>query len=619
MIYLISERSLPWGHKATLGDLEIPDTIQLDIETTGLCAWNDTILSVQIGFGGNAYVIDTHDFDFSRLKFLEDKLCIGHNIKFDLLFLLNEGITVNRVWDTYICELLLTNGKIAKRDLGSVVSRYTDGHVNKDVREKLMRFKLNHRDCIEYAGKDVLYLEDVAKAQWTRLKYNKLTVAAKNEMANIVPFTYMEQCGFYMNPEEWIAATKVAEVEVKELNKALDRQLVDLDGSYRQSQGNLFSDGLESTVNWNSPAQVGEVFDKLGYTDGDGVSVDVLGGKPEPLIQNYIHYKKMVKLEGTYGMNFLNHIKPDGRVHTNYKLLVSTGRTSSSPNLQNIPAGNDVYRHAFQAEKGNVLIVADYSGQESVILADRSKEPNLLKFYKEGGADLHSYVAKLVWPDELGELELSEIKANHSELRQRAKSTTFALAYGASPHSVGVEVYNRFMMAFPGLFEYFDDQELRTLENGYITINGKSGMKYWIEGFHYFLDLRRKMDNSWWADFRKAKGRHDYSKLLKMKDDYYKVGGAIRRKSMNYPIQGTAAHQKKRALREIYSLLVNQNLLNVVKMCVEVHDEVVIECPKEMADWLAPEIQNRMEAAANYYLDILTMKASPLITDYWTH
>lgn len=624
-IYLISDNpNLPWDNRCELSDLNPPKTIQLDLETTGLDPYNDRIICVQVGYDDKAFVIDTPpDFDFSSLKWLENHTAIGHNIKFDLLFLLYENIQIKKVWDTFLAEQILTNGQSIKCGLGHVAKRYTGANLDKDTIPILLRYGLRHKSVIEYSGKDVLYLENVAKQQVTKLKSRKSFKAAMEEMQTVPPLAYMEYCGFYLNQEEWLKAGQVS-LDLKEsLVNDLHKTIIKYDPSYRDPQLDLFSPEEKSTVKWSSPKQVSEAFQSLGIVTEPGVSRPKIEHIDHELVKAYLGYTAQNKLYGTYGPKFLRHVKDDGRIRTNFKQLVSTGRTSSSPNLQNIPSfgeeERDVYRHAFQAEEGNVLIVADYSGQESVILADRSKEPNLLEFYQSGGADLHSYVARLVWPEELAGLDLADIKKNHPDRRQTAKSTTFALAYGASPKSVGEEVYERFMDAFPGLFDYFDLCENRTLENGYITINDKTGMKFYIEDWDYFLDLRRKMDQSWWAEYRQARGTHRFKKYEKMKDDFYKIGGSIRRKSMNYPIQGTAAHQKKKAIRDIFGFLGNQNLIPTVKLCVEVHDELVIECPHEMADKLAPEVQRLMEGAANHYLEVLTMKASPVITKHWRH
>lgn len=95
-------------------------------------------------------------------------------------------------------------------------------------------------------------------------------------------------------------------------------------------------------------------------------------------------------------------------------------------NLQNIPS-DESYRECFIASEGCKLITADYSGQETVVLANDSKDKNMLSFYKTGENDLHSYNAKMIFKDELKDLSLSEIKNKHPDLREKAKPVSFAI------------------------------------------------------------------------------------------------------------------------------------------------------------------------------------------------
>jgi DNA polymerase I-like protein with 3'-5' exonuclease and polymerase domains len=116
---------------------------------------------------------------------------------------------------------------------------------------------------------------------------------------------------------------------------------------------------------------------------------------------------------------------------------MNTGRLSSGqkgapkrgmpqmPNMQNIPSDNRT-RGCFQAEKGNVLIVSDYSGQEQIVLANKSLDDDLLEFYAKGLGDMHSFIASKIFP-ELGDLSLDEIKDNHKGKRQIAKGAGFAI------------------------------------------------------------------------------------------------------------------------------------------------------------------------------------------------
>ena len=209
-------------------------------------------------------------------------------------------------------------------------------------------------------------------------------------------------------------------------------------------QVDLFSNECEVGVNWNSPPQVLKIFQGQGipteYKKKQTVSAKLMERHKRDfeLVRRYLYYKQRAKDCSTYGNKFLNAVRADGRIHTSFKQLVSTGRMSCGrkarekgqldlPNLQNIPKVDGKHvkaveaRYCFVPEPGNVFIVADYASQESRILADKTKDKGLLDFYLTGGADLHSYTAQKIWPQLLNELTLGEVKDKFPELRDTAK------------------------------------------------------------------------------------------------------------------------------------------------------------------------------------------------------
>jgi DNA polymerase-1 len=159
-----------------------------------------------------------------------------------------------------------------------------------------------------------------------------------------------------------------------------------------------------------------------------------------PIIKPYLKYKETQKEVSTYGYNWKNYINPiTGRIHTSFTQILNTGRMSSGnkyenlPNIQNLPRGEDT-RSCFISEPGNLLIDADYASQEQIVLANFSKEPNLLEFYHRGFQDMHSYVAFLMYKDirkctveELTPEKLSYVKEEYPEQRRIAKSAGFAI------------------------------------------------------------------------------------------------------------------------------------------------------------------------------------------------
>jgi DNA polymerase-1 len=154
----------------------------------------------------------------------------------------------------------------------------------------------------------------------------------------------------------------------------------------------------------------------------DSIDKKVLGPqkKKHPIISTYIEFTEHQKVVSTYGENWFDYInKATGRIHSNYQQIMNTGRLSSGqkgdkkkglpqlPNMQNIPSDSRT-RSCFQSQKGNTLIVSDYSGQEQIVLANKSLDKDLLYFYSSGLSDMHSFIASKIFPELVG-LSLDEI------------------------------------------------------------------------------------------------------------------------------------------------------------------------------------------------------------------
>lgn len=223
-------------------------------------------------------------------------------------------------------------------------------------------------------------------------------------------------------------------------------------------QGSLFT-GFDTeprcTVNWNSPKQVIPLLEFFGFnllvkdkkTGQMKKSIDatVIEGQKEksPISKVYLEYKAAQKVVSTYGQNVLDLINPvTGRIHTNFNQIgtdtfrlssgggedieVIPGRKVPLINLQNIPADKDT-REAFIAEEGNSFISIDFSGEESVILANISGDKAMIELFTTGCGDLHSLVAKMVYKEELKDVPVEDVKKVRPDLRKKAKAPEFQL------------------------------------------------------------------------------------------------------------------------------------------------------------------------------------------------
>ena len=239
-------------------------------------------------------------------------------------------------------------------------------------------------------------------------------------------------------------------------------------------------------INWNSHVQVSKLFIKIGIpiriVDKDktrklGKTVyknSVAEGhlskykKKFKIVKAYLLYKKMSKLVSTYGESFLKHVNPvTKRVHSSYFQILNTGRISSSgPNMQNIPTEDKAhgFRRAFEAIEDWEIVVADYSGQETRVLADFAAEPALIHFLLNGDGDLHSDTARRMFPNFIS-------KKESPVLRAKAKNLNFSISYGGNeqtlwekyqiPVTEGKKLIKSYYNIYPALKSYFElEQQL---------------------------------------------------------------------------------------------------------------------------------------------------------------
>ncbi len=325
--------------------------------------------------------------------------------------------------------------------------------------------------------------------------------------------------------------------------------------------------------NIGSPKQLGEVlFERLGFAGGKksaksgayGTDSDVLEALAEQghnIAKNVLEWRGLSKLKSTYTDALPKSInKQTGRVHTTFNLAhTSTGRLSSiEPNLQNIPIrsteGKEI-RKAFIAEEGNVLISADYSQIELRLLAHMADIPPLKTAFLNG-IDIHTQTAAQVFG-----LKTEDVT---SAQRRSAKAINFGIIYGQSAFGlaaglgIGREEAGAYIKSyfeqFPGIQKYMEVTKAFAREHGYVET---------------------------------LLGRKCYTPLILNKN------GGLRqfaeRAAINAPLQGTAADIIKKAMIELHELGVN--------LLLQVHDELIIECPETKAEATAALVKKTMEHA----------------------
>ena len=332
----------------------------------------------------------------------------------------------------------------------------------------------------------------------------------------------------------------------------------------------------QEPFNINSTKQLGELlFDKLGLPPvkktktGYSTNAEVLEKlkSKHPIIPAIMDYRILTKLKSTYADGLMKQIGEDGRIHTTFQNLVTaTGRLSSTePNLQNIPVRTDLgaeIRKMFVPKAGHVLVDADYSQIELRVLAHIADDKTMQAAFC-GGVDIHSATAAQVFG-----VAVEEVTALQ---RRHAKAVNFGIVYGISEFSLSEDI---------GVSRY----EARDYIDSYLA-NYSGVRKY----------MKHVVDNARTCGYTQTMfGRKRYIPELTASNFNIRSGGE--RMALNTPIQGTAADLIKLAMLRVEQAL-NENFPEA-KLLLQVHDELIVECPEEIAPQVAQLVSSEMESIA---------------------
>ena len=627
------------------------EEIAFDIETTGFDVYTKKILSYQVGNEKDQFVVDAQEHPITLIKsLLETKTLLIHNASFDVNFLYHYRIIPIKIWDTFLVEAVLNKGdKTVRKALDVVAYRYCKANLDKQIRGAIHKEGLSER-VIEYAANDVKYLHSIKRKQLAIVNHKDLLQSVQLENEFVRALTYVKYCGIYLNPDDWNKKCQEDLIERTKTLKDLDDWVIDNKlTTYIDTQ--LSFSWIEGQrrclINWSSSKQVIKLFKELGIdvsTDEDKESVDVKNLKSQEnkfeILPLYVKHKKQEKLITTYGLDVLNTINPiTGRVHTTFMQIMDTGRISSgdkrnnkySINLQNIPADKRT-RSCFQPMEGNAFIDADYSGQEQIVFANKTMEPNLIKFYRDKLGDMHSFIASKIYPEIEG-TPLHDIPSKFKVQRQAAKAAGFAINYGGNGLTIannlnisleeGSFIYDAYFKAFPGIKNYFEHVTKDALTKGYILFNDIIKSKCFIPQFYELKRLEKIMNRpGFWVFYREHKLKNSKvfkEELYPIVRKKFKLQSSISRMSLNYPIQGTSAEITKIATIYFFKYLIENNLLFKVLIVNLIHDEILLEVPKEMAESISIVLKQCMEKAGNIFCKTVKLEATPLITDFWEH
>ena len=560
-----------------------------DVETTSKRPVWARLVGISFSFeGGNAFYLplahrylgapEQLEFEVVREKLkqvFEDKSIkkCGHNIKYDLIVMSNEGIALDGVdFDTMIASYLL-NPSSRGHGLDALTMEYF-GHKNLTYKEmtgtgsKEIGFdEVEVGRATEYAAEDSDMTWRLKGKLQPQLKDSTLKLYKEIELPLLEVLAEIELNGVYIDRKH-----------LTELSSKIDKKLLRLEKDIYVLADEQF--------NINSPKQLSVIlFEKLKLPvvkktkTGYSTDVSVLGqlALKHKLPEQVLSYRQLAKLKSTYVDALPGEIfKKTGRVHTSFNQTVAaTGRLSSSnPNLQNIPIRSDMgkeIRKAFTAEEDNMLLSADYSQIELRILAHLSKDKALKRAFDKG-EDVHARTAADIFGGSIGQVD--------EKSRRMAKAVNFGIIYGLSAFGLSRQLNISRRDAQDFIDQYFSlYSSVKDFMGNTITEARECG--YTLTMFH-----RRRY-------------------LPDLKSDNRQVRESAERIAINSPIQGSAADLIKVAM-----IRLSRNLKKIKlnsKMILQVHDELLFECPVQEKKEIESLVRKEMEGA--YSLSV------PLVVD----
>ena len=503
---------------------------------------------------------------------------IAHNAKYDYIILTRHGLNVSPItFDTMIAEFVVDPAShnlglknLARARLGEEMVRIED--LIGTGRKQISMAEVAIEAAGAYAAADAettLRLMPIMQSDVKRVHGEKLMTDV--EMPLVCVLADMEMNGVLLDLPFF-----------KQMSDKLSSRMIEIEKRVYESVGKAF--------NINSTQQLSDIlFNRLGLESPDksrktasghfstsAFILEALRGK-HPVVDMVLEHRELSKLKSTYVDALPAAVVPQtGRVHTSYSQTGAvTGRISSSnPNLQNIPIRTEEgrrIRNAFIADKGNVLLSVDYSQIELRIVAYMAQDEAMLAAFR-AGEDIHLTTAAAIYgvPKE----------AVTKNMRRHAKAINFGLIYGMSVFGLKnttdltlAEAENfvkAYFQKFPGVKKYLDGIRKIAAQQGYVeTLLGRR---------RYFPALQGSLNQT-----------------LKNREE---------REAINSPVQGTAADIMKIAMLRIPDALKAANLHG--KMLLQVHDELVLECPREEMEETARVVQATMANAYPMSIPLLT-------------
>lgn len=585
------------GLKAMLIALNKADLIAYDTETTSTDQMQADLVGISLAVNGEeGYYIPVghkagkqlameHVLEALTAPLTNPNIPkAAHNFKYDYVMLKRYGLEVSPVsFDTMIAEWVRDPGS---RNLGLKNLSWTRlGIQMTEISELIGKGKKQITmaevpidKAAPYAAADAAVVYQLVSLLREDLeKENLLDLFNDMEMPLIEILSEMEMAGIALD-----------DAYLANMSETLNTRMLEIRDAIFNQVGTPF--------NLNSTQQLSNaLFNQLGITPPDGTKKTASGHystnatvlealkEKHPIVEQVLEYREMAKLKSTYVDALPTQINPTtGRVHTSYNQVgTSTGRIASQkPNLQNIPIRTELgrkVRDAFVAEEGNVLLAVDYSQVELRIVAHMADDKAMLDAFLND-QDIHATTAAAI-----NNVSLEEVT---KEMRRHAKAINFGLIYGMSAFGLTrttdltlAEAENfvkAYFTEFPGVRDYLDEIKRKAAKDEFVeTLLGRK---------RYFRGLGKQKN-----------------RLIRQREE---------REAINAPIQGTAADIMKLAMLKVSDAL-NQSGLKA-KILLQVHDELVLECPVKELEKTVELVKKEMSSAYKISVPLKTDARSGL-------
>lgn len=546
--------------------------ICVDTETTSVKPMWAQLVGIGLGSShGKAYYIPLNG-DIKREKVVQivkpllenpDICFIGHNIKYDMHVLANEGIELSSAgFDTLLASYLI-NPHVQRHNLDELSLEHfgkvkipIDDLIGKGKKQITMA-EVPIEEVCAYCCEDVDYTLRLKTLFQKELEKADLTsLFATIEMPLISVLFRMERTGIYVDVNK-----------LEKMSHELSRELHHLEKQIYAIAGESF--------NINSPKQLSVIlFEKMGIkppkktATGYSTAADVLESLQEsaPIVKKILEYRTLEKLRSTYVDALPEQIYPKThRIHCTFnQSIAATGRLScQDPNLQNIPvrteAGKKI-REAFKPQKPHhTFVSADYSQIELRLLAHLSQDPALIAAF-EAGEDIHAYTASLVF-----DVPLNKVTP---QMRYQSKAVNFGIVYGQQAYGLSQELGIEFKEAAAFIETYFERyKKIKEFLNFCKDSVRKTGRAVTLTGRQ-----------------RPIPDIHSKNPMLRAQAE---------RLAVNTPLQGTAADLIKLAMLAVDALLKKE--FGHTAMILQIHDELLFEVPDDQVDKLSKKVKHVME------------------------